>query len=382
MTFRLVWQVVLALVVAAATAWEARQLWRRPRDPALRVLVAGMLGLTVSLTLGVSLPPLEPLDDFMDESGLGNVVWMFMAWSYATFFWQVTHHPALAERQRRVRASFVVFVIAAVAHLVIVQTPEGQVRTVAFVVSCYGYALVMFGLGAGRAVRYLGRLRHVWARSGVLLVTIGGAAMSIGVDVTELVRYGVLGVVAPGLRPPWMSDFYNVGRVGGQIVLAIGLGLVPLATLIVRARARLDRRRRARLERAMRPLWELMATEFPWLVLPGPRNQSDLARTTTEITDGLARLATFVHHSPEDVSTRTPADLVVEALAQRSEARRASGDSRAEPEAAEPPYPQLEPDFGEDWRARARWMVELGQELERRGVTPAEEVDSAIVRTP
>lgn len=383
MSSKLVMQVGTALVIDAVTIWEIRQLWLRPHDPALRVLVAGLVGLAISLTLGINtIPALNSLDDLMDESGLGNAIWMFMAWSYATFFWLVSAHPTVQERQRRVTVSLTLFFVAMTAYLVVDHgLSDGTARTVLFVGICYGYALTMYGIGAGRALRYLHRLRHRWARAGVLLATIGGAAMSIGVDVTELVRYIVLPLVTPGVRPPWMSDFYNVGRVGGQIVLALGLSLVPLATVVVRLRARKDRKRREKLERAMYPLWRVLTEEFPWLVLPGNDLERDFTRTSTEITDGLARLSTYVHRSPELAANLPAVDLVVEALAHRRDGRSAAAEA-AETAPAQPPYPQLEPDFGSDWRARAQWMVDLSRELERRGAITAKGTAGDVAFTP
>lgn len=384
MTSKVIMQIAVAFVIDAVTVWELRQLWRRPRDPALRVLVAGLVAVSITLTFGISLPPFEPPHELMASAGIDNVIWTFMAWCYATFFWLVGTHPrSFAVTRRRVATSFALYLALVTAHLVVDHLmPAGSLRTTLFVITCYGYALVMFGLGAGRAAQHLRRLRHRWARAGVLLVTVGGATMSIGVDLTEMVRYILLPVVAPGVRPSWMSDFYNSGRVGGQILLAIGLALVPLATLIVRVRAQQDRRRRAQLEREMRPLWQLVATEFPWLVLPSTTSlKRDLARTTTEVTDGLARLATYIDRTPEDAASCSTADLIVEALQRRDEQRTlVGGASTAVP--AEPPHPQLEPDFGADWRTRAQWMVDLSQELERRGAMTAKGAAGDVAPTP
>src|SRR5206468_3071864 len=142
---------------------------------------------------------------------------------------------------------------------------------------------------------------------------------------------------------------YSTGQLGGQLLLALGLALAPLAGLATTARGRYDSVLRARYARRMAPLWRLLVDEFPHIALRHSGN--DFERITVEITDGLAELARYC---PEPADTRDPAvaaAVIADALNRRE---------------TEPPYPRIEPDFP-DWQARARWMVAVGDRLRKEG---------------
>lgn len=370
-------EALTALAVLAATVFEVRQLVHYPRDRALRVLVPGLVLLSFTLLASVPIWPLTVLDDFQDGvTGMGNVIWMTMSWCYAAFFLFADRARDEALRRRLVYLTLAALVICIIVHLVSRFTAPpgslepGTVRAAIRQLSVYGYALVVYALGTAWAATYLRRLSHRWLRAAVRLVIIGAGAMTLGVDLITLARELVLYVLFPGSRYPWASDLYNVGRLGGQFLLATGLLLAPAAALLVGARQWHDHTRQSGYSQTLEPLWQRLTAEFPEVVLRSDRLDGSFARRTAEITDALSKLAPYVPLADRADSALPQASetakMMTAALDARDQARQ-RGD--LEDAWHEGPYPVMEPDLGNDWKRRAGWMQTLSDELDHLRAT-------------
>jgi hypothetical protein len=386
MTVKLVFDVVTAVALVAITAFELVQLTRRRDDLPLRFMVMGVGCLAFVVTTGLPVAPFEPLHDFLGTFAFSNIAWMFMAYCFSAFFLLADHTRPLAVRRRRAALGFAVLVLAVTGMILVQKTaPPGTWhspripadyrtwRNIAYYLLVDGYALVVWTIGALRALRYLRQIEHAWARAALVLVMVGTAGMAIGVDGVGLVRQALY-IAFPGSKWPYLRTVYNVGRLGGQILLALGLALAPLATQAVRLREWQDRRLRSRSLLRIAPLWLLLTQEFPHVILrkDGAGSGSSAWRSRSydraaaEVADGLARLAPYCDPASDG---RSAADQVENALARRA----AGPPGRA-------PFPRIEPDFG-CWQDRARWMADLSRELERRGVAErVGEGDRGVVR--
>lgn len=376
MSFTDIVEAITAVAVIAVTIFEARQLARHPHDPALRVLVPGLALLSFTLTISTPVWPLTVLDDLQDDSGVGNAIWVTMSWCYAAFFLLADRSGDRDRQKRLVLATGIGLVVSVAAHLVVAAArPSDAPRTpgywaswenYGFTLTSYGYALFLYVLGTMWAVSYLRRIRHRWLRAAVQLVAVGGGAMSVGVDLITMVRSLILYVLFPGVKYPGLSVLYNTGRLGGQLLLAGGLLLAPIAATVYRARQRRDARRQAEFAASLERLWTRLIAEFPFVVLSSEKLERSFDRRTSEIADGLSLLAPYVPIDKRiggDRSAGGSADMITAAFAARAAAR-AKGD--VEDAWNEGPYPALEPDFGTDWRRRAEWMRQLSSELEAR----------------
>ncbi|MGI8311688.1 DUF6545 domain-containing protein [Saccharopolyspora hattusasensis] len=196
--------------------------------------------------------------------------------------------------------------------------------------------------------------------------------MALGVNAVPLIRQAIR-AFAPHAKLEVLSTLYSTGQLGGQLLLALGLALAPLATAVVTVRTRYEQALRTRYTNEMHPLWQALTTEFPHIALDTHHSSDkrstddDFERISAEITDGLAELARDCPEPNGDPRDPVAAANTVEAaLRRRAQARDArwAGD---EPEPIEPPYPRLEPDFHGNWRRRAQWMIRLCDELTKRG---------------
>lgn len=395
MTVLDLFSVVTALALIVIAGRELVQLARHPREPTLWVLVPGLLCLAFVVTIAVPVArPLRPVIAVLDRFQFGDIVWSLMAYCFAAFF--------LLARNPRARRQPVIefggFAVSVAVMLLVVHTaPPGTWHTprlpqdyrgwrnIVYYLSVDGYALAVWALGAYRGVRYLRALQHGWSKIGLGLVLVGTAGMALGVDGVSLVRQ-VLYVAVPGSHWPALRIVYNSGRLGGQILLAVGLLSAPLAGQLVAVRCRYDRAVERRLQRRLAPLWRLLADELPGVALPAAPDQTGAAaggvrppgfgRATAEISDGLAQLSTYLQLPADDPGDRSPAtvaDLVVTALARHraTTARRHVGVPAPPGDDLAAGRPRLEPDFGVDWRRRGRWMAQLSRQLHARGIGSA-----------
>nr|WP_042197526.1 MAB_1171c family putative transporter [Kibdelosporangium sp. MJ126-NF4]CEL23025.1 hypothetical protein [Kibdelosporangium sp. MJ126-NF4]CTQ90164.1 hypothetical protein [Kibdelosporangium sp. MJ126-NF4] len=376
-----------AAVVCAVTVWEVVQLTRRPKDVPLRILVVGLVLLSITATIGIRTPLLDPIQDFFGSSWthITNGCWMSMAYCWSVYFLLVNNDLAEKLRKRKALIELGVLVTAIVVMVVVKQISIDGIQRparnparyhdwerTAWYLAVGGYGLFAWFLGAFRAMAMRRKLTNPWARAAFWIVVVGAVAMALGVDAVVLIRQ--LGrQFNTKFDPDFLTEAYSIGQLGGQFVLALGLALAPLAAIVAGLRARYERRQRSRYTQRMLPLWQKLTEEFPHIALDGDR---DFDRVTTEITDGLSELARDCPPPDGDAhNPRVAADAIATGLARRDEQRNSqwAGD---EADAPEPPYPRLEPDFP-DWRHRAEWMAAVADELRTRGVIREEKHESA-----
>ncbi|ALG11910.1 MAB_1171c family putative transporter [Kibdelosporangium phytohabitans] len=380
-----------AAVVCAVTVWEVVQLTRRPKDVPLRILVTGLVLLSITATIGIRTPLLDPIQDFFGSSWIHitNACWMSMAYCWAVYFLLVNDELSKALRKRKALIELGVLVTAIVVMVVVkeisidgIQRPARNParfhdwERTAWYVSVGGYGLFAWFLGAFRAMAMRRKLTNPWARAAFWIVVIGAVAMAIGVDAVTLTRQ-LVRQFDTSFDPDWLTQTYSIGQLGGQFVLALGLALAPLAAIAAGLRTRYERRQRARYTERMLPLWRTLTTEFPYVALGG---EHDFDRVSTEITDGLSELARDCPRPDGDPGDpRVAADAIAAGLTRRADRRQArdggqwAGDDL---DTREPPYPRLEPDFP-GWRDRAEWMAKVADDLRTRGVIGEDEYESA-----
>jgi hypothetical protein len=385
-------EVVTACVMVALATWQWRQVARHRNDIALRILAVAVTTLAFVLTMGIDLFPFTVVSDALSVISFSNIAWLFMFYCYAVFFLLAgagAPGRTLAQRKRQALIEFGVYCLCLVAALIALKTgdpgfwgkyrdPESYrtIRNWVYVGGASVYPLVIWSIGTVRALRYLRMLNHYWARVAIIGVILGTGGMVMGVNGVSLIRQ-TLYVVYPGSRWPELQTWYNAGRMGGQILLAFALGAAPIAAFVARLRDLADSRRRARYRKQLEPLWRTLMVEFPHLTLPTsgftatsghPDSTPAFERMTIEISDGLSHLAQY-QQRPYPVNqlrdVETAADAVLAALEMRERQRGVRWAE--EPESlVDPPYSQLEPDFGSRWRERVQWMIELQRELERK----------------
>ncbi|ONI90097.1 hypothetical protein ALI144C_03480 [Actinosynnema sp. ALI-1.44] len=380
-----------AAVVCAVTAWEVVQLTRRPKDVPLRVLVVGLILLSITATIGIRTPLLDPIQDFFGSSWIHiiNGCWMSMAYCWSVYFLLVNNDLTAKLRQRKALIELGILVTAIVVMVVVkhisidgIQRPARNParfhdwERTAWYVSVAGYGLFAWFLGAWRAMAMRRKLTNPWARAAFWIVVAGAVAMALGVDAVVLTRQ-LARQFDTSFDPDWLTQAYSIGQLGGQFTLALGLALAPLAAIAAGVRARYERRQRARYTQRMLPLWHTLTTEFPYVALDG---EHDFDRVSTEITDGLSELARDCPRPDGDPGDpHVAADAIATGLTRRAEQRRTrenaqwAGDGDT---THEPPYPRLEPDFP-DWRRRAEWMAAVADDLRTRGVIGEDKHESA-----
>jgi hypothetical protein len=369
------WLTGIALVAIAI--WEIVQLARRRDDLPLRVLCPGLILLAFAATVGIKTPAVASIRALFGSAwpDVINGCWMAMAYCFAVYFLLANTETPLAVRKRKALIELGLLVVAitilAVAHDT---APPGfwdsprpaaayrSLRQVVFYLSVDGYALAVWFVGVRRAIALRRNLRHPWARAAFWMVIVGSAGMALGVDAVSLIQQSIR-AFSPRANLEPLHTAYSTGQLGGQLLLALGLALAPLATVIVTLRTRYDQALRARYSRRMTPLWQVLTTEFPYIALnhenrDEKRGDDEFERITVEITDGLAELARDCPDSPGDTHDPVVAAGVIASALERRRNRSADAE-------AEPPYPRIEPDFT-DWRDRARWMIEVGDELTKR----------------
>lgn len=382
-TFELAIRWFKGIVLAAVAVWELVQLARHPKDLPLRVLAPGLVALAFAATLGIKTDVLDPLEELLGEDAwtyLINGSWSLMAYCFATYFLLANPTIGAARRKRAALAEFAVLVGAVGTMVVIHQAfpatwerpmsaeQYASLPNLVWYLSVDGYALTAWLVGAHRAQSLRRHLQHRWARASFWLVIIGSAAMTLGVNGISLLRQAFYITVDARAELDVLSTLYSTGQLLGQLLLAAGLVLAPLATGVVALRTRIERRRRDRFARQLHPLWQLLIAEFPHVAVTDTRSPA-YERYAAEITDSLAELARDCPEPTGDVrDPRVAAEVIADGLARRT-TRHEEG---TEPD-PEPPYPRLEPDFA-TWRERAQWMVAVRQNL--RDHSRAEEHDA------
>lgn len=379
------------VVICAVAIWEVVQLTRRRDDLPLRVLVIGLVLLAIAATFGINTPVLAPVKEFFGPAWthIINGCWMAMAYCWSIYFLLVNTDRPEAERRRRALIELGVLVAAIVVMVVVKEISVDGIRRpakdparlldwerTAWYLSVGGYGLFAWFLGVRRAMVMRRKLSNPWARAAFWIVIVGAVAMALGVDAVVVIRQ--LGrQFDTSFDPDFLTSAYSIGQLFGQFVLALGLALAPLATIVAGVRARYERRQRARYSERLLPLWRTLTAEFPYVTLDSDGSGThSFDRVTTEITDGLSELARDCPHPDGDTrDPRVAADAIAAGLTRRARQREAQWAGEDD-ETAEPPYPRLEPDFP-DWRSRAGWMTEVAQELRTRGVIGEDEHESA-----
>jgi len=376
---------VTGIVLLLAAAWEWRQLVRHPGDPGVPFLAVGLTGIGLIVALSLPFPLFKPAADLVASTYTANIAWTVVIYCYSAFFLVTSGNapegaPEILAARRRAAREFLGVILAAALMFLALKTGTwhspripADYRTwqnLLFYLSVDGYPLAVWILGTCRAVGSLRRFVHVWAQVAVFTVIVGVSAMVIGVDGVSLLRQGLY-IAFPGSKWPSLRTWYNVGRIGGQILLSGGLVIVPLATAVGCMKDRVDLRLKKYYLDELAPLWSRLTTVFPEVMLPVKWDElggaeARFERMTTEITGGLAELAPYCSHYSTAGLTRPHQAAVVisEALAKVEQNQR----SRWAGELYEPhfpPYSSIEPEFGVRWRKRAGWMANVGRKLEK-----------------
>lgn len=368
-----------AAVIVAVAIWELVRLARRRGDLPLRVLAPGLVCLAWAATMGINTPILDPIQDWFGESWryIMNGSWSVMAYCFAAYFLLANPAIDVARRKRKALVELGLLIGVLIIMVVVHETapPETWDRprtaeqyrspwSLAWSLSVDGYALGAWFVGVMRAGALRRRLRHPWARAAFWLVMTGGSAMALGVNGVSLIRLVIRCFTPDAARGGLLSALYSTGQLGGQFALAVGLALVPLATVVLTARAHHVGRLRSRYARQLQPLWHALVTAFPYISVSTDSEQHDegFGHRTAEITDGLAELARDCPEPAGNVRDPRVAADVIAAGFTRHAARANTGE---DPD-RDPPYPRVEPDFA-TWRERARWMIAISDALRRRG---------------
>ncbi|WP_280384275.1 MAB_1171c family putative transporter [Nocardia wallacei] len=382
------WAKAVLLILIAV--WEVGQLVTHRDNVQLRALTPGLVLLAVIATIGIDTPARDSIRDFFGIawSPFVNGCWMSMACAYAVFFVLVNPHqarPTPAQiRQARREIGLLILAIS-IQTLVTVTAPPGTWhhpaqledyttwQNIVLVTSIDGYALAIFLLGGVRAWRYRSHVTYPWMRAAILLVIVGTALMAIGVDGISLLK--VVAVAVVGYKPAFFSVVYSVGQLGGQIAVAVGLALIPLAGVVVSVLRRADLARQRRYARKLAPLWQTLTAAVPYIRLthdaPNRTCYATFGNVTSEISDALAELSRYAPPASGDARDPEVAAAMI-AAALRSVRDPAAADTLA------PPYPRIEPDVG-DWRQRARWMLMVDRELSKLDTaSPQEGVQSDV----
>jgi hypothetical protein len=362
-------QVLTGLILLTVAVRELAQLLRHRDDPALRVLAPGLTALALAATLGIpelTLPIMRHLLGYW-FGWVIDACWYIMVFAFAAFFVVADPDRDRAAARRIVRTELALCVVSFVVLIVVERLAPGQPRSAALYRSWWSYAntgvssiyLVAFSaIGIWRGVRYRRTVTHPWLRRALSTMLTGGAAMSIGVNVTPIfitIGHAILGPAGPA-RFDGFKVVYVSGLLGGQTLLAVGLVLPT----VVEAGARLisvrDLRLRMRVIRQTQPLWDALTKAFPYIVLDDEGGR--FPRRINEVSDGLAQLAPYLAGaalSVEDGQTGVTDPPTAAVTLDRALRAHAQASPRGEP-----PYPRLEPEFA-GWRPRARWMAELSR---------------------
>ncbi|MBP2371963.1 DUF6545 domain-containing protein [Pseudonocardia parietis] len=372
------------IVMVALAIWQWCQLYRHPKDLALRPLALGVTAIALLLTLGIDAPPFTYIHTFSNE--ITNGTWAFLFFCYSVFFLlarlsDTSLDPAPVWRRIRIEFAIYLFFVA-VSYIALrggVDSSWWASRSIeryasfrnwAYYLTNAGFVLILWGVGTVRAIRYLKLLTHRWARVTVVGVVIATGLMAWGVDGISLARQAWY-LFNAGERWSGFTTLYNIGRLGGQALLAIALSVAPLLALATTIRERAQGRQKRDLARKIRPLWRTLSAEFPHVALPAASTISapgpQLDRMMIEVSDGLAYLAPWATSSSTEDDTSVP-DEVAAALTNKhssGQARQAAAHSDHAIEV----LPQWEPEF-RNWRERADWMAALTRELDKRGSLP------------
>ncbi|MBP2371335.1 DUF6545 domain-containing protein [Pseudonocardia parietis] len=377
-------EAVASVVLVALTAWQWHQVRRHRHDSALKALAVGVTTLAFIMTMSVADFPLTaPIHDVLRAISFTNIAWTLLFYCFSIFFLlaQVEnerHEPRRIRRQAA--AEFVLYMGFLIPGLLALYTADPDffgrdrdpdsyltARNIIYYIGTAFYPILAWSIGATRAIGYLRMLAHTWARFAAIGVIIAMGIMAFGVNGVSLVRQGLY-IAYPGSKWPVMSDLYNTGRIGGQILLVLALVSIPLVSLTARFRERRELDHKNRYAQKLQPLWKTLVAEFPDVALPSRRSAEsldpELGRVMIEVSDGLAYLAEWALPA-EDEST---ASHVATALGAKREAAATPWAASIEPSMAdEPELPQWEPDFpASEWKLRAQWMLQLQDELLHR----------------
>jgi hypothetical protein len=364
-------QVLTGAILLAVGGRELSQLLRHPRDPALRVLVPGLIGLALAASLGI--PELTlPVMRHLLGHWFGWVIdgcWYVMVFAFAAFFVVAAPGTDPAVKRRLVLRELLLCVVAFAAVAAVDAAAPDLPRALLFrswstyadTVLTAAYLVPFSFAGIWRGIRYRRRVTHPWLRRSLAIVLAGAAAMTIGVNVSHVliqVGHALLGPTGPAQFSS-LKIVYVTGLLGGQTLLALGLVLPGAVELGARVARIGDLAFRRRAQRQIRPLWAAVTTVFPYVVLEdSPSPAGEFPRMISETSDGLAQLAPYLPTAGLNVAASTtglrePREAAV--VLERALRARAEGAPRADP-----PYPRLEPEFA-TWRERARWMARLSQ---------------------
>ena len=245
--------------LVAIAIWEIAQLLRRPRDVPLRVLVPGLVLLAIAATVGIKTPVVAAAQALFRGywPDVINACWMAMAYCFSVYF-------LLASRPDRRRKALVELgVLAACVAAMWIAHDTAPAGTwdfpghlwayrswphALFYLAIDGYALTVWFVGVRRAAAMRRRLTNPLARTAFWLVIVGSAGMALGVDLVSLIQQAIR-PFAPTANLEPLHTAYSTGQLGGQLLLALGLALAPLAGLVARIGRRRDRALQARYAR-------------------------------------------------------------------------------------------------------------------------------------
>jgi hypothetical protein len=372
MTFKEYIQVLTGAILLIVAARQIVQLCRHPKDPALRALVAGLVCIAVDASMfipTITSPYSTAVLGRATALMLVDVLWIAMAGYFALFFLCAdTETTTARQRGRQTHRELLLLAMALVIetggrHLVPFAARPDYWRSwycwVLLPVSIYVIAIAY--VGVRRGILYRRTVAHLWLRRALAVVLAGASAMTLGVNVNTLLidaTHAILGPRHPQ-NFPILDVVYSIGQLGGQMLVAIGLVLPALATAATGVGRGLDLWQRRRYRRRMLYLWRQLTGRFPYIVL-APSTMPSFGRCSTEISDGLARLAPYCRHYSDEPTELEP-DLAAELIAEAFEAL-ATEKRTGEPVSSTPPYPQMEPSFA-GWRERARWMAQVSTAL-------------------
>ncbi|MFI6645708.1 MAB_1171c family putative transporter [Streptomyces sp. NPDC050504] len=320
---------VCSTVLTAATLWKLYQLVRAPRNLPLRWLTY-CLG-CVTGTYALSTYAGQRIVDSAVTVGTAKVVQDVMAMAtcftlLVFYLYSAEYSAAIRRRTRREALVFcgaVALVVAAAVsaprHAVLHSTFEEAVMTVPQVLVFYlGIGLYMcYALtGAGLRTHHYARMSNGAAATGLRVATVGLAVMVVCTAVRAVFALIRLG---GGSVPDRLTLYTAVVLASSTPVFVAGVTWPGVHAYCAACRLRHAHRRAYR---QLEPLWHLLSSAFPDIVLPrtgrGGGATFRYARRIIECRDGLLRIGPHLAESP--------AAGAVEPTELASRLRRAAGD--------------------------------------------------------
>lgn len=320
--------VIVTLVLAAAV-----KAWELARDPREGVLSGALVACLGALALGqfLSLPPVTAAVDGAVTVGAGKVVYnaatMVGLWTLLFFFRRAILGAGPA--RPRVRADGAVLVLTLVGTVALMVATPPPLRGHTLSSPSIGYPTVTGFYLLGNAFfvyAYLCCAALAWR----FAVGRGRGTMTVAL---RFVVLGLLGLtVVAFVRTVWVLirwaggpplAWVNTANFGlnnvAYLLVTVGMVVMGVARVVPAVRARVQQHRRYR---ELAPLWTLLATIYPELVL-GPADgarrgppgrfgtRQRFYRRVMECRDGLLRLGPRIAlvAGGRDVGTATPAEL-------------------------------------------------------------------------